>query len=436
MTTAVKPVTVRNRILSLDVLRGFALFGILLMNIQFFAMPEAAYSIPAVFGDLTGANLGVWWFSYLFADQKFMTLFSMLFGAGIVLMTSKAERQGGHSLRLHYRRMFWLLIIGLVHGYLLWSGDVLVLYAICGFVIYWFRRWSPKWLLLLGVIVFAVGPLLSFAGGASVQYAPSEVRAELVADFWPSQEVLDTEIEAYRSGWLGQMAARVPMAVELQTTALFFWGFWRAGGLMLMGMAFFKWGIFSGERRNRFYLVLIAMGLLIGLPVVAWGGYQNFAHGWDPIYARLGMGYQFNYWASLFVSLGYVGMIVLWLRTGWFAMVAARVGIGGADGVDQLLAPDDHCHIYLLRSRLWAFCHGLSDPSRCSSCSESGHLSWFSRRSGYAISASVRSSGCGARSPTGSFSRCALPLPRTRPHSSKSDREDSRAERLTGLGKE
>ena len=329
MTTAVKPVTVRNRILSLDVLRGFALFGILVMNIQFFAMPEAAYSIPAVFGDLTGTNLGVWWFSYLFADQKFMTLFSMLFGAGIVLMTSKAERQGGHSLRLHYRRMFWLLIIGLVHGYLLWSGDVLVLYAICGFVIYWFRRWSPKWLLLLGVIVFAIGPLLSFAGGASVQYAPSEVRAELVADFWPSQEVLDTEIEAYRSGWLGQMAARVPTAVELQTTALFFWGFWRAGGLMLMGMAFFKWGIFSGERRNRFYLVLIAMGLLIGLPVVAWGGYQNFAHGWDPIYARLGMGYQFNYWASLFVSLGYVGVIVLWLRTGWLAWLQHALGSVG-----------------------------------------------------------------------------------------------------------
>ena len=329
MTTAVKPVTARNRILTLDVLRGFALFGILLMNIQFFAMPEAAYSIPAVFGDLTGTNLGVWWFSYLFADQKFMTLFSMLFGAGIVLMTSKAERQGGHSLRLHYRRMFWLMIIGLVHGYLLWSGDVLVLYAICGFVIYWFRRWSPKWLLLLGVIVFAIGPLISFAGGASMQYAPPEVRAELVADFWPSQEVLDTEIEAYRSGWLGQMAARVPMTVELQTTALFFWGFWRAGGLMLMGMAFFKWGIFSGERRNRFYLVLIFMGLLIGLPVVGWGGYQNFAHDWDPIYARLGMGYQFNYWASLFVSLGYVGVIVLWLHTdrlSWLQQALGSVG--------------------------------------------------------------------------------------------------------------
>ena len=231
------PTVLANRILSLDILRGVAVLGILIMNIQLFAMIQATLFNPTSYGDMSGVHWWVWALSHLLADQKFMTLFSMLFGAGIVLMTAKAERQGGRSLRLHYRRMFWLLIIGLVHGYLLWSGDVLVLYAICGFVIYWFRRWSPKWLLLVGVIVLAVGPLISFAGGASVQYAPPEVRAELVADFWPSQEVLDAEIEAYRSGWLGQMAARVPMAVELQTSALFFWGFWRAGGLMLMGMA-------------------------------------------------------------------------------------------------------------------------------------------------------------------------------------------------------
>ena len=223
-----------------------------------------------------------------------MTLFSMLFGAGVVLMTSKAERQGGHSLWLHYRRMFWLLIIGLVHAYLLWAGDVLVLYAICGFVIYWFRRWSPKWLLLLGVVVFAIGPLLSFAGGASVQFAPSEVRAELV----PNLAVPGSSGQRNRSvpqRLAGSNGGARAMTVELQTTALFFWGLWRAGGLMLMGMGFFKWGIFSGERRNRFYTVLIAMGLLIGLPVVAWGGYQNFAHGWDPSRIR---GYSEG-WGSL-----------------------------------------------------------------------------------------------------------------------------------------
>ena len=157
METKVTPVRATERIVTLDVLRGFALFGILLMNIQSFAMPEAAYFIPAAYGDLTGANRVVWWFSYLFADQKFMTLFSMLFGAGIVLMTAKAEQSGRPTLGLHYRRMFWLLVIGLMHGYLLWSGDILALYAICGFIVYWFRRWPPRRLLIAGLIVFAVG---------------------------------------------------------------------------------------------------------------------------------------------------------------------------------------------------------------------------------------------------------------------------------------
>ena len=86
-----RPVAQSARIDSLDVLRGFALLGILIMNIQLFAMPDAAYFNPTAYGDLEGANLYVWLGSRLLADQKFMTIFSMLFGAGIVLMTTRAR---------------------------------------------------------------------------------------------------------------------------------------------------------------------------------------------------------------------------------------------------------------------------------------------------------------------------------------------------------
>ena len=271
-------------------LRGFALFGILLMNIQSFAMPEAAYLIPAAYGDLTGANRIVWWFSHLFADQKFMTLFSMLFGAGIVLMTAKAERGGKRSLGLHYRRMFWLLVIGLLHGYLLWSGDILVLYAVCGFILYWCRRWPARWQLATGILVFAVGPLVGLAGAQMLAFAPPEVRAELVTDLWPPADVIQAELAAYRGGWRDQMAVRVPTTFEMETMAFLYWGLWRAGGLMLMGMALFKWGVFSGERSARFYTVLIAIGALVALPVIAYGARQNFIQDWDPIYTRLGAG--------------------------------------------------------------------------------------------------------------------------------------------------
>jgi uncharacterized membrane protein len=102
-----------DRIIALDVLRGIALLGILLMNIQSFSMIGAAYINPLAFGDLTGANKTVWMLSHALADQKFMSIFSMLFGAGIILFTDNVQKKGFLPLRFFYRRMLWLLVIGL-----------------------------------------------------------------------------------------------------------------------------------------------------------------------------------------------------------------------------------------------------------------------------------------------------------------------------------
>jgi len=113
-----------DRIPALDVLRGFSILGILYMNIQYFSMPFWAYINPLVYGDLHGANFAVWFFGRVFIDQKFMTMFSLLFGAGVVLFTHRVEARGINPARLHFRRMGWLALIGLIHGFLLWSGDV------------------------------------------------------------------------------------------------------------------------------------------------------------------------------------------------------------------------------------------------------------------------------------------------------------------------
>src|SRR5205814_9065940 len=99
------PVAETERIVPMDVLRGFALLGILVVNIQSFAMVGAAFDNPTAYGDLNGANFFVWLFSHLLADQKFISIFSMLFGAGIVLLWQKAESSGVGPTRLHYRRM-------------------------------------------------------------------------------------------------------------------------------------------------------------------------------------------------------------------------------------------------------------------------------------------------------------------------------------------
>ena len=300
------------RIDAIDVLRGFALLGILVVNIQLFAMPEAAYFNPTAWGDLQGANLLVWLGTRLLGDQKFMTIFSMLFGAGIVLMAARAEGRGG-ARRAHYRRMGWLALFGLLHAHLLWPGDILFLYAVCGMLVYPLRNRSPQALLLVGAAVLCVAPAISLASAASWPWWSEADRAELVATAWrPAQALLDREVAAYRGGWLAQLPVRSASAFGFETFALLVWGLWRAGGLMLIGMALFRLDVFGAQRSRRFYGALAAAGLAVGLPLESWGVMLDFRHGWS-VWSFF-QGRQFNYGASLAVSLGYVGLVMLACR--------------------------------------------------------------------------------------------------------------------------
>lgn len=325
-TTA--PVEHGERIAALDTLRGFALLGILVLNIQAFAMPGAAYLNPTAYGDLTGANLLVWIVSHVFFDQKFMTLFSLLFGAGIILFTTRAERHGARAGGLHYRRMGWLLAFGLAHAYGLWTGDILVTYAICGMVVYLFRRRSPATLFTLGLASIAIGSAIWIFLGWSMQFWPPEEVARLRDEDWaPVASRLQAELASYRGGWLAQMEHRVPDALMFQTFIFAIWGFWRAAGLMLIGMALFKLGIITGERSAAFYGRVLAIGFAIGLPLSGYGVSRNFAAGWGV--ASFFYGSQWNYWASLFVSGGYMAMVILLLRAPAVAAVNARLAAVG-----------------------------------------------------------------------------------------------------------
>ena len=323
------PTRPTERIVAIDILRGFALLGILIMNIQGFAMPTAAYLNPTVYGDLSGANRWVWILSHVFADQKFMTIFSLLFGAGIVLMSEKLDARGQRAWGLHYRRTLWLLLFGLAHAFLLSSGDILVAYAVCGLWVYWLRRLRPGLQVALGLLVVSIPALLLLGTGLSMQFFPPGTVQELRADWQPPAAVLETEVAAYRGNWLDQMEARVPASLEFQTVVLLLWTNWRAGGLMLIGMALYRWGVLTGRRARRFYLGMVIVGFAIGLPVVSGGVIQNFAHNWTMEYSRFGLGAQANYWGSLFVSAAYIGLLMLFAQSGalpWLQKALAAVG--------------------------------------------------------------------------------------------------------------
>ena len=322
------PVEAPDRVASLDVLRGFAVLGILVMNIQGFAMPMAAYFNPTAYGDLSGINLFTWLLGYLFVDQKFLSMFALLFGAGICLFADRAEARGGRSAGLHYRRMFWLLLFGLVHAYFLWSGDILVTYALCGSVLFFLRNLSPRKLALTGLAVFSVASVVYLAAGLTTEYIPDKDVAEIVAFWAPDAARIEAELLAYRGGWFVQQAQRSADTMEMHTTALPIKLLWQSAGIMLMGMALYRWRVLSAVRSDVFYRRLALAGFGVGAPVVAAGAWWNFAAGWSWDRSMF-LGSQFNYWGSLAMALGYVGLAMLAVRRGWFPGLRTRLAATG-----------------------------------------------------------------------------------------------------------
>ena len=335
----VEPTNQDSRINQLDILRGFALMGILIMNIQSFSMPLAAYLNPTVWGDLKGINYFVWFTSHILADAKFMGLFSILFGAGICLFAERAEQRNGRSGLLHYKRNFWLLVFGLIHAHFIWFGDILVSYALCGFWVYWFRHKSVKFLITSSIlflsILFFYTLLVNFA--INNQFIPQESIEEILYFWRPDHAQLAAEISAYTGGFLEQTLRRSSDAFFLETQGFFGGTLWRVGGMMLLGMALYKNGVLTGKRTNTFYFWLILVGLSIGISLSSYGIIQNFLHGFDVNYSMF-LGSQFNYWGSIFTTLAYIGMINLVINNGLLKSLQKRLAAVGQMAFSNYIA--------------------------------------------------------------------------------------------------
>jgi uncharacterized protein len=205
-----EPVKAAERVASVDVLRGVALLGILAMNIVFFGLPAAAYDNPTRGGGETGINLAVWAFNHMVFDGKMMTIFSMLFGAGLVLMGERADARGARLGWFYYRRVLWLLVLGALHAYLLWSGDILVAYAQCGLILYPFRRRSAATLLIVGTLMMSV--LVPIAAGFDVALMFMQTTAARV-------EALPQPVVPNRVTWTTEAWALAAQAQYCQSIA-------------------------------------------------------------------------------------------------------------------------------------------------------------------------------------------------------------------------
>ncbi len=310
-SATVGPSTEAERILALDVLRGVAVLGILAMNIQYFSQISAAYLNPTATGPLTGSDYWVWLTTHVFADQKFMSIFSMLYGAGMILFTSRIEARGAKAFPVFLRRSLWLLVFGLMHAYLIWSGDILVSYAICGLAVYRLRKLAPERLIIAGLIVVGIGSALFLANGWSMQYWPAAAVNGLREGVWqPPAAKAAAEVAAYRGGWLAQMPWRAADSFADEAEGLLFDTLWRAGGLMLVGMGLYKCGMITGSLPLRTYRNLGLGGLLFGLPLIAAGVHYNFEAHWS-VYYSFFTGSQFNYWGSLGIALAWICLVMI-----------------------------------------------------------------------------------------------------------------------------
>jgi uncharacterized protein len=296
----------------------------LLSHIQSFSFVAAARANPTVLGPLDGANWWIWLATYVLADGKFVTIFSLLFGATIVLLAEGAERAGRSPARLHYRRTVVLLVLGLLHGHLLWYGDMLAPMAICGALAFLYAHLPPARLLGIGLAVFAVTPLLAL-GQAWLAPMPPDVLTRAVEAWAPSGEAVAREIGIYRSGWLTQMEHRVPTAFATATSALATRGLWQLTGLMLAGIALYRLGVLSGARYARFYATMAVVGFGAGIPLIAWGLSHSVATDWDLRAYRVA-GDQLNYVGDALVAFGWMGIVMLVCRRGWAPGPLAAVG--------------------------------------------------------------------------------------------------------------
>lgn len=266
-----------DRHLTLDTVRGVAVLGILLLNIIGFAMPMPAYFNPAAYGGAEGIDLAAWLGNFVLFDGKMRGLFSFLFGASTLLVIERATAKGESAAMVHYARMIWLLVFGLIHLWAIWFGDILSHYALIGMIAFFFRNARVKTLLIVGCIllvpqfiVTAIIPLIV----AMAELTPAQpemakaVEGLNEAFGQPSSAWLTKEVALYRGDWWSIAVDRFKETQWLPLGGLIQYG-WETLAYMLFGMAAYRSGMLTGQWERRRYWRWVAIGFGIGIPAYA-----------------------------------------------------------------------------------------------------------------------------------------------------------------------
>ena len=326
------------RLASLDFIRGIAVMGILAANIVAFGQPFAAYMYPDAFTvPQSQADDWMWVAQFVLIDSKMRGLFTLLFGAGMMLFMERAWARG-ETRWLQARRLFWLMLFGLAHYFLIWRGDILFSYAICGFVALLLLRMSAKAQLTLGLLGYMAGALLLGAMMTPLTLAmdtdmggPGGPLQPMVSSLEAGQRVaLDdgvVQTELISSGRYGDYVAH--MVGTHSVDLAFFIVIWifETLPLMLVGMALYRFGFFSGGldpgKMRRWAWIGIAAGGGVSLAIALWVKANGFTY-----YGTQAAMVGFSFLPRLAMILGYAALLALWgpKATGWLGQRVSAAG--------------------------------------------------------------------------------------------------------------
>lgn len=299
-----------DRFAALDHIRGLAILGILIVNAIAFAQPFDVYVDPNRSPvPMSAADGWAWWAIETFAREKFITLFSLLFGVSVFLVGETGEKP-------LQRRLIWLILFGLIHGAVIWHGDILFLYAVTGLVFMQWRHRPAAWLIGIGVLLYVITAAAFVGIDVLSQYMPTGM------DLPPRDPGY---VDQMRAGFLSSLTGNAWQWAQDVIAAVMFYGP-HTLGLMMLGLGLFKAGFLKGESPKGWYGLAAGAGLLALVPLAGMnlvfmqGGFRgvDFWLVFDILTRAL----------PLIISLGYAAILILVARSGggWLLYPLACAG--------------------------------------------------------------------------------------------------------------
>ncbi|HEU4472394.1 MAG TPA: DUF418 domain-containing protein [Flavisolibacter sp.] len=350
------PLRQAERISIIDTLRGLALLGILMMNIPYFSAPEVQSYNLNVLNEYSGPNFYTWMVVNVTFEGTMRAIFSMLFGAGCLLLLDRlAKTPEVDAANIYHRRLLWLFLFGMINAYiLLWPGDILYSYAVCGLFLYPFKKMKAGHLLIISFVLM----LAMMTKGTYQIWKQKNIRekgeAALVveknkAKLTPAQtdakeawlrlqernkpESLLREAEKERAGirqdYFSVLGYLSGINAMLQSKKFYHWSFLDNMIAIFLGMALFRWGVLTAKRSKKFYWLMMLGGYGLGLPLSYYEHSTLVAIRFD--YTRVLDLFFVEFYEPrrLLVAFGHAGLILLLYKYGFFKQLYrgfARVG--------------------------------------------------------------------------------------------------------------